>query len=155
MTPNLSAAALPEAEVICISTQTGMPIPACLSIIPIPISVKRAFLMFCALRCSWLTMTVSRLMTICFVLVRCWKIRQGCERSSKRPVRSQQTCSRLKPLNICAPSAILTLPVGVQKRRNYGKSVRRKKLPKELKPKGEARNGEKIIYLGIGHLRTS
>ena len=35
-----------------LSTQTGMPIPACLSIIPIPISVKRAFLMFCALRCS-------------------------------------------------------------------------------------------------------
>ena len=30
----------------------------------------------------------------------------------------------------------------------------RKRL-KELKAKGEARNGEKIIYLGIGHLRTS
>ena len=63
------------------------------------------------------------LMTICYVLVRCWKIRSVYAIWSRSPVLIQPICSPLKILTICTPSANPMQTAGPPKPINSGQQV--------------------------------
>lgn len=91
-----------------------------LSIIRIPIFVRKHCWKHISLLCLWLIVKIIRLMKICSNLALCLKIQNVCEQWLKNPVHILLSTSLRKVLIICVIKPLRMQKTGSQKQMNFG-----------------------------------